>query len=116
VDESLATDPRPSFSQEAICGLRAICEPCARRYIERHNLDLDTCHPGAHAITGTRLPIINANTGIAGNTARLVASALLTTPSLGISWRNFRKICRGFHDYLATRVSSLQNIKTTRRR
>ncbi|HBD08501.1 MAG TPA: hypothetical protein DCZ69_09585 [Syntrophobacteraceae bacterium] len=77
-----------------------------RQYIERHNLDLDKLPSRErHAMyRDFAYRIINAiNQASLVTPHALVASALLTTSSLGISMAEFQKICRTFHDYLATR-------------
>jgi glycerol-3-phosphate O-acyltransferase len=77
-----------------------------QRYLERRNLDVTTMPARErHAMyRDFSYRIINAiNQASLVTPHALVASALLTTSSLGISMAEFQKICRTFYDYLVTR-------------
>jgi len=77
-----------------------------QRYVERQNLDIAKLPPrDRHAMyRDFAYRIINAiNQASLVTPHALVASALLTTPSLGISMAEFQKNCRCFYDYLMTR-------------
>ncbi len=74
-----------------------------RRYLEKHNLDITKLRArDRHAMyRDFAYRIINAiNRASLVTPHALVASALLTTPGLGISMAEFQKICRIFYDYL----------------
>jgi glycerol-3-phosphate O-acyltransferase len=77
-----------------------------QRYLERHNLDISSMRGrDRHAMyRDFAYRIINAiNQASLVTPHALVATALLATPSLGISMAEFQKHCRGFYDYLVTR-------------